>query len=345
MYLFHNDYNMSCHPAILEKVSRGNDRQYPGYGDDDVCHNAAALIRNACSAPEADVHFLVGGTQTNLTVAAAGLRPYQAMLGAQTAHVNVHETGAIEATGHKVETLPSSDGKLTAEQIRERLTLQANDANAEHAVQIKMVYISHPTELGTTYTKKELEAIRQVCDTFGVYLFMDGARLGYALSAWDNDLSLADIARLCHVFYIGGTKLGALFGEAVVITEPTLKTDFRYLIKQRGAMLAKGWLLGQQFEAFFEDGLYFRIGDHANKLADKLRATLSHLGYPLFLPGTTNQVFAVLPDALLEKLEGEFTFMLQEKTDTTHSAVRFCTSWATTEESVDALCRKLESLS
>ena len=345
MYLFHNDYNMSCHPAILEKVSRGNGQQYPGYGEDAVCRNAATLIRAACSAPEADVHFLVGGTQTNLTVTAASLRPYQAMLGAETAHVNVHETGAIEATGHKVETIPSPDGKLTADQIFERLERQAKDTNAEHAVQIKMVYISHPTELGTTYTKKELEEIRRVCDQFGVYLFMDGARLGYALSACDNDLSLADIAKLCHVFYIGGTKLGAMFGEAVVITEPLLKADFRYLIKQRGAMLAKGWLLGQQFEAFFEDGLYFRVGSYANKLADKLRTTLSKLGYSLFLPGTTNQVFAVLPDALLEKLEGEFTFMLQEKVDGTRSAVRFCTSWATTEESVDALCRKLESLS
>ena len=345
MYLFHNDYNMSCHPEILKKMSLGNDRQFPGYGEDEICYNAAELIRQACSAPEADVHFLVGGTQTNLTVAAAGLRPYQAMLGAETAHVNVHETGAIEATGHKVETLPSPDGKLTADQIRERLERQANDGNAEHAVQIQMVYISHPTELGTTYTRKELEEIREVCDRFGVYLFMDGARLGYALSACDNDLSLEDIARLCHVFYIGGTKLGAMFGEAVVITEPAIARDFRYLIKQRGAMLAKGWLLGQQFEAFFEDGLYFRIGDHANKLADKIRATLSRLGYSLFLPGTTNQIFAVLPDALLEKLEGEFTFMLQEKLDSDRSAVRFCTSWATTEESVDALCRKLESLS
>ena len=345
MILFQSDYTEGACPEIMNRLLETNMEQTPGYSEDEHCMRAAKLIREACEAPESKVHFLVGGTQTNSTVIRGLLRPHEGVLAAHTGHIAVHESGAIEAGGHKVITLPHEHGKISAATVDKYIEAFRKDESWEHMVFPGMVYISHPTELGTTYTRRELEALREACDAFGVYLFMDGARLGYALAACDNDLSLADIARLCHVFYIGGTKLGAMFGEAVVITEPSLKTDFRYLIKQRGAMLAKGWLLGQQFEAFFEDGLYFRIGEHANKLADKLRATLARLGHPLFLPGTTNQVFAVLPDVLLEKLEAEFTFMLQEKTDATHSAVRFCTSWATTEESVDALCRKLESLS
>lgn len=345
MYLFHNDYNQTAHPDVLKKLSMLSDSQMPGYGEDDCCKRAAKLIRGMCGNNNLSVHFLVGGTQTNLSVTAAALRPHQAILAADTAHVNIHETGAIEATGHKVVTVPSVDGKVTAEQVERVASAQRNDENAEHCVQIKMVYISQSTELGTIYYKSELEAISRVCKEYGLYLYLDGARLGYALEASDNDLTLVDIARLCDVFYIGGTKVGAMFGEAVAISNPAISDDFRYIMKQHGAMLAKGWLLGQQFEALFEDGLYFKIAHHANMLADRIRKTLNDLGYPLYLPGSTNQVFAVLPDDLLAKLSEGFTFMLQEKLDNGYSAVRFCTSWATTSESVDALCQILCKLS
>lgn len=338
MYLFHNDYNQACLPEIMTKLSACSGEQCDGYGMDDHCARAAALIRNLCEDPSLAVHFLVGGTQTNLIVTAASLRPHQALICAESGHVFVHETGAIEATGHKVVSLPSRDGKITADQLRAFLQGQKEDANAEHNVQGKMVYISNPTELGTTYSRDELAQISTVCRENGLYLFMDGARLGYALTASDCDITLADIAKLCDVFYIGGTKLGALFGEAVVISNPIIAEDFRYLIKQRGGLLAKGWLLGLQYEALFEDGLYFTAARHANKMADRLRSTLAQCGYSLYVPGTTNQVFAVLPDPLLSRLANEFTFMLQEKLENGYSAVRFCTSWATTEQSIDALC-------
>ena len=267
MYLFHNDYNECCHPAVWQKMMHIRSVQMPGYGVDPWCAAAADKIRSLCNAENAAVHFLVGGTQTNLTVIASALRPHQAVLAAQSGHINVHETGAIEATGHKVVTLPSCDGKLTAAQILEAAEYQLHDETAEHVVQIKMVYISNTTELGTVYTLRELEELSEVCRRYGFYLFMDGARLGYALTAAENDVTLADIARLCDVFYIGGTKCGAMFGEAVVITNPVIAEDFRYLIKQHGGMLAKGRLLGLQFEALFENGLYFDIAEHANRMA------------------------------------------------------------------------------
>lgn len=345
MYLFHNDYNEACHPRIWEKLSVCRSVRMSGYGEDPHCARAAELIRKHCNTADAAVHFLVGGTQTNLTVTAAALRPHQALLAATSAHVNVHETGAIEATGHKVVTLPTADGKLTAGQIRSVMESQVHDENKEHTVQIKMVYISQSSELGTTYRLAELEEISRVCREYGLYLYVDGARLGYALESCDNDITMPDLAQLCDVFYIGGTKLGTMFGEAVVITNPAIAEDFRYIEKQHGAMLAKGWLIGLQFEALFEDGLYFQIGKTANEYADRLRETLGSLGYPLYLPGTTNQVFAVLPDAVLQKLSEDFSFMLQEKIDETHSAVRFCTSWSTTKESVEALCGRLKELS
>jgi len=345
MHLFHNDYNEICHSAVLDKMLSRRELQMPGYGEDPACEKAADRIRELCGAKNAAVHFLVGGTQTNLLVAAAALRPHQAVLGAQSAHIFVHETGAVEATGHKVVTLPSADGKLTAEGIRAALEAQRKDENKEHNVQLKLVYISQSTELGTTYKLAELEAISAVCREYGIYLYMDGARLGYALEACDNDMTLQDIARLCDAFYIGGTKVGAMFGEALVILNPAIAEDFRYIIKQRGALLAKGWLLGLQFEALFEDDLYFKVSRHADAMADRLRDTLAELGYDLYLPGTTNQVFAVLPDSVLNKLSEDFTFMLQEKLTDGRSAVRFCTSWATTEESVTALCEAFRNLS
>ena len=342
MRLFHNDYNALCHPKILEKIQDGFNNQMVGYGEDEVCKNAAEQIRKVCDAPQAAVHFLCGGTQANLTVIAASLRPHQAVIGAESAHVNVHETGAIEATGHKVIGLSSPDGKITAQQVSDSVTAHWADSSHEHIAQPKLVYISHPTELGTTYTLDELRALRNVCDEKGLYLFVDGARLGYALAARDNTISLADLAKLTDVFYIGGTKVGAMIGEAVVVSNPAIAEDFRYLIKQHGGMLAKGWLLGMQFEALFEDNLYTKIAAHANNLADCIRTALSEAGYSLAYPGTTNQIFAMIPDVVLEELGKRFSYSYWEKADENHSVVRFCTSWASKSEDVDAICQALK---
>ena len=344
MIYFNNDYSEGCHSAVLEKLIQTNMVQTSGYGMDEYCAEAAQRIKDMCGNQELAVHFLVGGTQTNLTVISAALRPHQGVIGANSAHVQVHETGAIEATGHKILSLPSDAGKITAEQVKAAVTAHFADESAEHTVQPKMVYISNPTELGTIYTLGELEELSAVCRSMGLYLFLDGARLGYGLTAKDNDITMADLARLCDVFYIGGTKVGALFGEAVVISNPAIAQDFRYLIKQHGGMLAKGRLLGIQFATLLENDLYFNIAKHANVLADQLRDTLSQLGYPLLVPGTTNQVFPILPDALLDELKKEFSFSEQERVDDAHRAIRFCTSWATTQENVDALCDALRRL-
>lgn len=345
MICFNNDYSEGCHALLLERLCSTNMEQTSGYGTDRYCKEAADLIRKACGTETADVHFLVGGTQTNLTVIDAALRPHQGVICAQSGHIHVHETGAVEATGHKVLALPSADGKLTAEQIRTAVLLQRYDEAAEHIVQPKMVYISHPTELGTLYSLAELRDISAVCTELGLYLFLDGARLGYGLTASGADVTLPDIAELCDVFYIGGTKVGALFGEAVVIGNPDINEDFRYMIKQHGAMLAKGRLLGVQFGALFTDDLYLRIAKRANLLADQIRETLRGLGYSFLVEGTTNQIFPILPDSLLNELQKKFTFSQQERVDEKHRAVRFCTSWATTQEQTDALCEELIRLS
>lgn len=316
-----------------------------GYGEDPCCTGAAELIRNCCGRDDLAVHFLVGGTQANLTVIAAALRPHQAALCAHTGHINVHETGAVEATGHKVLALDSANGKITAAQIAQTMIAHLSDASREHIAQPKLVYISNPTELGTIYSLQELKDISATCKEYGLYLFVDGARLGYALAARGNDVTLHDLARLTDVFYIGGTKVGAMFGEAVVISNPVIAEDFRYIIKQHGGMLAKGWLLGAQFQALFENDLYMQIAGHADRMADRIRDTLAALKYPLLVDGVTNQVFPILPDSLLEKLSKNFTFVDQERIDETHRAVRFCTSWATKAENVDALCNELINLS
>ena len=274
----------------------------------------------------------------------AALRPHQAAVGADTAHINVHETGAIEATGHKVIALPTDDGKITAAQVDELVRLHWAGADHEHMAQPKLVYISNPTELGTIYHQAELEALHGICREHGLYLYVDGARLGYGLMAEDNDVTLADMARLCDVFYIGGTKCGAMFGEAVVITNEALKEDFRYLIKRHGGMLAKGWQLGVQFDALFENDLYFTISAHANRMADRIRATLKELNVPSLTQCTTNQIFPILPDSFLEALGEEFTFCEMHRVDESHRAIRFCTSWATTEESVNALCNAMRAI-
>lgn len=344
MIYFHNDYSEGCHEKVLQKLIATNDIQTPGYGTDEYCTRAAEKIKMLCGREDLAVHFLVGGTQANLTVIDAALRPHQAALGPVGAHINVHETGAVEATGHKVLNVPSDDGKISAEQVRTVIDQHRASDSFEHEAQPKLIYISNPTEYGTLYSLAELEALSAVCREKGLYLFMDGARLGYGLTAQDYDVTLPDIARLCDVFYIGGTKVGALFGEAVVIGNPAIAEDFRYLIKQHGGMLAKGRLLGVQFDALFEDGLYFEISRHAVKMADQIRAVFDELGIPYLVPGITNQIFPVLPDGFLAELSRNFMFTEMGRVDEGHRAVRFCTSWATKQENVDALCAEIRRI-
>ena len=344
MLRFESDYEEGAHPRILELLAQSNLEQTPGYGEDHYCDEARNLIRAACAAPGADVQFLVGGTQTNFIVIESALRPWQGVLCADNGHINVHETGAVEATGHKVLALPAKDGKISAPQIREACVRHFADDSHEHMVQPGMVYLSSPTEFGTLYAKAELEEISRACRELGLPLFVDGARMGYGLMSQANDLTLADYARLCDVFSIGGTKVGALFGEAVVIASPVLKKDFRYLMKQRGAMLAKGRLLGIQFAALFRDDLYFRIAEHADKLAMRLRQAFTEKDWPLLYDSFTNQQFPIAPKAELERLAGKYSFGFWQHMDEAHSAVRFCTSWATTEDAVEALISDIRAL-
>ena len=344
MIRFNSDYTEGCHPAILEKLAETNMEQTAGYGTDEYCERAREIIKEACASPDADVHFLVGGTQTNVTVISAALKHYQGVITAVTGHINVHETGALEACGHKCLALDTPDGKLTAEQIAAYTDAHFADDSAEHTVQPKMVYISNPTEIGTIYKKAELEAIYQVCQERGLYLFLDGARLGYGLMCSENDLTLADIAANTDVFYIGGTKVGALFGEAVVITNKELKQDFRYNIKQRGGMLAKGRLLGIQFMTLFEENRYFEIATHAARLAEKMKKELTEMEVPFYIDSPSNQQFPILPDSVLEQLKEKYSYTFQERMDETHCAVRFCTSWSTTEKDIKTLVDELNTM-
>ena len=342
MIRFECDYTTGAHPKILEALVNTNDEACPGYGVDVHCERARVALRALCQAPEAGVHFLMGGTQTNATVIAAALRPHQGVLCADTGHINVHETGAVEASGHKVLSLPGEAGKITAKQID--AFCQSHYANEawEHMVQPGMVYLSLPTELGTVYTLAELEAISQACRRWMLPLFVDGARLAAGLAA--SDVTLPDLARLCDVFYLGGTKAGLLFGEAVVITNPALNRGFRCHIKQRGGMLAKGRLLGVQFEAFLADGLFLEIGKQEAAQALRLRRAFEEKGWPLFVDSPTNQQFPILPNACLEALKDKYSFEVWEKVDEEHTAVRFCTSWSTRDEDVDALIADIQRL-
>ena len=318
---------------ILEKLIETNLEQTVGYGEDPYCEHARELIRKAAQAPEADVHFLVGGTQTNFTVISAVLRPHQGVLSAGTGHINVHETGAIEGTGHKVIAVPKQDGKLTAADV---LAVVRSHPD-EHMVKPRMVYLSQSTEVGTVYTRHEMENLRAVCDKHHLLLYLDGARLASGMTAEGCDLMPADLPRLCDAFYIGGTKNGALFGEALVLVNETLKPDFRYMMKNRGGMLAKGWLLGMQFEGLLTGDLYFTLGRHANAMAARLRDGLIEKGYELAYQSTTNQVFAVLDKDQIFDLTTEASFEVSKNWDATHDVVRFVTSWATKPEDVDAM--------
>ena len=344
MIRFNCDYSEGAHPRVLELLAQTNLEQTAGYGEDPYCLRAAALIRKKCRRPDADVHFFVGGTQANLTVISAALRPHQGAIAADTGHISVHESGAVEATGHKVLALPGTDGKITAEQIQAVYDAHFGDATHEHMVQPKLVYLSCPTELGTLYTRSELTAIGGTCRKNGLILYLDGARLGYGLAAEGSDLDLPLLARLCDAFYIGGTKVGALFGEALVLTNPALKEDFRYILKQKGGMLAKGRLLGLQFLALLEDDLYFEIAARADRLAMRIHDACAEKGWEFLSSSRTNQQFPIVPDAALETLRKDFEFSCSGRIDASRSAVRFCTSWATREEDVDRLIEAIRAL-
>lgn len=344
MIRFNCDYLEGAHPKILEKLVETNFVQTPGYGEDEYCERARALIKEKCGVPDAYVQFLVGGTQANTTVIASVLRPYQGVLSAVTGHINAHETGAIESTGHKVLALPSEDGKITAAQVQDAYDVHWTDGSHEHIVQPGMVYISHPTENGTLYSKEELVSLYETCKKLGLPLFLDGARLGYGLGSKESDVTLQDVAKYTDIFYIGGTKVGALFGEAVVITDPALAKDFRYMIKQRGGMLAKGRLLGIQFQTLLEDGLYEEVGAKAVALAMRLKEAFLEKGFPLLYDSYTNQQYPIMSKEQLKELGKKYSFETWAPMDDEYTAVRFCTSWATREEDVEALIKDIENL-
>lgn len=341
MIQFQCDYNEGAHPLIMQRLVETNMQQTVGYGEDDFCAEARRLIRQACNRDDVDVHFLVGGTQTNATVIAHTLRPYQGVISAVMGHINVHETGAIEGTGHKVLAIDSADGKLTAAQIEQAVQAHVHEDGPEHMVQPGMVYISFPTEVGTIYTLGELRDISTVCCRHGLPLFVDGARLGYGLCSPQCDVTLPQLAQLADVFYIGGTKVGALFGEAVVIANEAMKRDFRYSIKRHGGMLAKGRLLGIQFATLFTDGLYMHISRHAIAHAMRIRQALQVQGIPFLIDSPTNQQFPILSNEQLNRLSTKYLFSIWQKVDDHHTAVRICTSWATKPENVDQLLKYL----
>lgn len=338
MVSFESDYIAGAHPKILERLAETNMESLVGYGEDRYCRMAEEKIKKACNRPDAKVHFLVGGTQTNQVVISSMLADYEGVIAAYSGHISVHEGGAIEFTGHKVLALEGTDGKLNARDIDDHVTTFHADGNHEHMVFPGMVYISHPTEYGTLYSKKELTDISNVCRKHNIPLFMDGARLGYGLASRQTDVSLPDIAELCDVFYIGGTKVGALCGEAVVFTHGNTPKHFITKMKQRGALLAKGRLLGIQFDTLFTDNLYMEISRHAIEMAERLKVLLKEKGYRFYLESPTNQQFIILENKQMSELAKNVCFSFWEKYDDSHTIVRFATSWSTTEEDL----RKLE---
>ena len=340
MISFRNDYSEGAHPQVLAALEKNNLVTTCGYSMDDFCAEARGIVRARFSCPQADVHFMVGGTIANTTVIAAALRPWEGVIAADTGHINVHETGAIEASGHKVCAIEAPGGKLTPALVRELLRRHC-DGQDEHMVLPRMVYISDATELGTIYTKAELSALHDVCREYGLYLFLDGARLPAALVAEGNDLAPADLAKYCDVFYIGGTKNGLLFGEALVITNNSLKPHFRNMIKQRGGMFAKGFLFGTQFKAYFENDLWLSMARHAVTQAQRIQQAALEKGYTLYAASPTNQVFLVLSHAQIERLRQDFAFELNGRVDEDHEAARFVCSWATKPEAVDTLIAAL----
>ncbi len=339
MVSFESDYIAGAHPKIIEQIAKTNLECLPGYGTDKYCESAREKIKAACGCRQADVEFLTGGTQTNAIIIATMLKDYEGVIAAKTGHVSVHEAGAVEYTGHEVLELPQKDGKIAPDVLRDYMADFYADANHGHMVFPGMVYISYPTEYGTLYTKKELEDIAGICRRYGIPLFLDGARLGYGLASRAADVTLKDIARLCDVFYIGGTKVGALCGEAVVFTKGNKPKHFMTSVKKRGALLAKGRLLGVQFDALFTDGLYFNISRHAIDMAEKMKAIFQEKGYAFYLASPTNQQFVILDNDDMERLKKYAAFSFWEKLDDSHTVVRFATSWSTAESDLEELER------
>lgn len=333
---FESDYMEGCAPEILQRLSEINFEKNPGYGSDVYCKSAAEKIKAACKCPKAEVFFLEGGTQTNATVIASLLKPWQGVVALDTGHISVHEAGAIEATGHKVLTISGVDGKMSADDLEDYLQTFKKDANNAHMVEPGLVYISYPTEYGTVYTKNELKCIHNVCTKYHIPLYLDGARMAYGLAA-QPDVKFSDIAKFCDVFYIGGTKCGALFGEAVVCTKPEIMPHFFTQIKQHGALMAKGWLLGIQFDVLFTDNLYFKLGQNAINMAEYMKKQMKKKGVKFYNNSITNQQFFVMENDKLKKLSKKAVYSFWEKLDDNHSVIRFATSWATTEKDVDKL--------
>ena len=341
MLSFQCDYAEGALEEILTRLAETNREGISGYGSDSYCASATAKIRKACNCPNAEVWYLVGGTQTNQIVISSLLADYEGVIAAASGHINTHEAGAIECTGHKVLALPHSMGKIRSQDLRSYLADFYADENHEHMVFPGMVYISHPTEFGTLYSKAELQELSEICHTYDIPLYMDGARLGYGLMSTGTDVTLADIAEICDVFYIGGTKVGALFGEAVVFPRGNAPKHFMTMVKQHGALLAKGWLLGLQFDTLFTDELYFKASRHAIQMADELRRIFQKKGYEFYTENPTNQIFIVLENTKMDELRRQVNFSFWEKKDETHTVVRFATSWATDEKSVRELAELL----
>ncbi len=338
-YSFKNDYSEGCHPEILEALMHTNLEPQEGYGEDIYTQKAKALIKDKIGNLNCDIYFVSGGTQANLIVISSILRPYESVISADSGHINIHEAGAIEAVGHKINSIKSDDGKLYVEDIRQ--VLSEHD-EAPHVVKPKMVYISNSTELGTIYTRDELQKLSNFCKLNALYLFLDGARLGSALSSKDNDVSLNDLSKFLDIFYIGGTKNGALLGEAIVINSDNLKKDFAYNLKQKGALMSKGRVLGVQFMSLFENSLFFDLANHANLMAQKMAKAIEKSGFSFLSKPQTNQIFPILPNNLVKKLEEDFDFYVWKKIDKEKSAIRLVTSWATREDIVDEFINSLE---
>lgn len=340
-YSFFNDYSEGAHPNILKVIEETNLTQELGYGEDSLSKKAAELIRTKINNPLASIHFVSGGTQANLVVLAALLKPYESIISASTGHINTHEAGAVEATGHKIDAVENSDGKLKANQIKELVELHED----EHMVKPKVVFISNSTEVGTTYSKQELEEISNLCKQNKLYLYLDGARLGSALASQNNDLSLAQIAKLVDVFYIGGTKNGALLGETIIINNSELQDNFRRHLKQRGALLAKGRILGVQFLELFENDLFMDLARHANEMSSKLSKGIRDLGYKFLTESTTNQIFPIFPNSVIDQLKIDYGFYVWSKIDEKTSSIRLVTSWATKEEPINNFLSDLQAIS
>ena len=340
MYDFLNDYNQTVHPNLLKEFVDINNKKLSGYGLDECCNDAINSIKKLLKSPNADIHFMAGGTITNLTTISHILKPYQAVIAAETGHINVHETGAIEATGHKVVTVKTEDGKLTPELIKPVLDYHCD----EHMVQPKLVYISNTTELGTLYTKQELKQLYQFCQKHHLYLYLDGARLAMALAAKDNDITFPDLAKYTDAFYIGGTKVGAFAGEALIFNNLSINHDFRFNMKQKGAILAKSWIIAVQFKALMENNLYISLGKHSNDMAEKLKNLFEIEGLTFAAKPQSNQLFVNFPNQLAQKIISLYAVDNLGQTDPSHICLRFCTSWATQEVEIENFAKQLKAL-